>query len=204
MTHEDRVKRFDAFVRLRKRGAPFQSIAELYGITHQAVQSFLKKGRPTRTNKPGPTTKLLASYGYYDIQGREYARMLVRVRDDFTCQDCGKRRAPMEINRANGKSSGLKGRMKHFDIHHIDGQCGKNSRGYDSVKDLSGMITLCHSCHFSRPEHTGKRNSYKSRGIVCSECEGPAQVRGLCLIHYHRHYRRRYRQKLAALSTPFI
>ena len=43
---------------------------------------------------------------------------------------------------------GLKGKLKLFDVHHIDGRCGKNSRGYDAVASVDKLITLCHSCHF--------------------------------------------------------
>ena len=74
-------------------------------------------------------------------KGREYTRHLVRKRDNFTCQDCNVTRTPEQARIEKRKS---------FDIHHINGMCGKLSRGYDRVADISGLITLCHKCHFNR------------------------------------------------------
>lgn len=78
--------------------------------------------------------------------GNELARMLTRIRDDFTCQVCGRVRTP-EDARDEGK--------RMFDVHHVGGNCGKGrSYSYDSVKDLWRLITLCHRCHFKRDDHT--------------------------------------------------
>jgi 5-methylcytosine-specific restriction endonuclease McrA len=72
-------------------------------------------------------------------RGREFTRELVRIRDKHTCQDChtvwtlGTRR---------------------FDVHHLNGLCGKKSKGYDRKGDLTGLITLCHKCHYRRSDHT--------------------------------------------------
>lgn len=156
MTYEERVKRFDAFIRLRKKGATQREIGEMYGITYQGVQSLLRRGRPTE--HAGQRLSVLWKYGVGELEGRERARMLVRIRDNFTCKDCGKIRTLNEVRKSNASIKGLKGRMKLFDIHHIDGRCGKNSKGYDSTSDLSGMITLCHKCHYNRPEHTDRIN----------------------------------------------
>lgn len=78
-------------------------------------------------------------------QGADRARMMVRIRDNFTCQDCSKRRTPDEVK---GTS------LRLLDVHHLNGMCGKKK--YDSVNDLSGMVTLCHKCHFNHPEHSRK------------------------------------------------
>lgn len=83
----------------------------------------------------------------HHLHGRGRPRMMVRIRDNFTCQECGAVRIPQECG--IGKKY-----QKSLDVHHIEGQCGKNSRGYDSTKDLSKMITLCHSCHYNRHDHT--------------------------------------------------
>lgn len=87
--------------------------------------------------------------------GREYTRELVRIRDNYTCRVCGKRRTPQ-------KAKSLKKRL--FDIHHLNNLCGKLSRKYDRVGDMDGLITLCHKCHFSRHDwHGGQplKNGYK-------------------------------------------
>jgi hypothetical protein len=88
------------------------------------------------------------------LRGRDRTRMLVRIRDNFTCQDCGDQRTLERVRAYNSTKKKLQGRLKLHDIHHEDGRCGQQSRGYDSSKDLSGLVTLCHKCHFNRPEHT--------------------------------------------------
>lgn len=92
--------------------------------------------------------------------GREHVRTLVRIRDKFTCQDCKSVRLPKEIRDHNSKIAGLKGRVKNFDVHHINGLCGKKSSGYDRVGEMDGLVTLCHECHFNRPEHRVKSKEY--------------------------------------------
>lgn len=72
-------------------------------------------------------------------EGRELTRGKVRERDNHTCQDCG---------RVHQKG------YRAFHVHHLNGMCGKKSRGYDSVKDLSGMTTLCPKCHRKQHDKT--------------------------------------------------
>ncbi len=81
----------------------------------------------------------------YAKSGREHTRMAVRARDEFKCQDCGLVLFPDEARKL-GK--------RLFDVHHLNGLCGKKSRGYDRLSDMDGLVTLCHKCHFNRPEHT--------------------------------------------------
>lgn len=59
---------------------------------------------------------------------------MARARDKWTCQKC-KRIWKMGERR--------------FDIHHLNGECGKRSRTYDRVKDIAGLITYCHRCHLN-------------------------------------------------------
>lgn len=68
-----------------------------------------------------------------------------RLIDKHTCQCCGKKWIP-------GK--------RRFDIHHIEGVCGKKSRKYDSIKDLDKLLTLCHKCHYNRPDFSTKLKKY--------------------------------------------
>jgi hypothetical protein len=66
--------------------------------------------------------------------GRERTRMAVRARDGFRCQGCRRKWKEGE---------------RHFDVHHLNGLCGKKSRGYDKLKDMASLTTLCHRCHYA-------------------------------------------------------
>lgn len=79
-------------------------------------------------------------------EGREYTRNLVRIRDKWTCQDCGDKRTREWATKHNKRC---------HDVHHLNGLCGKKSRGYDRVADMDGLITLCHKCHFRRHDWRG-------------------------------------------------
>ncbi|MDD5069076.1 MAG: hypothetical protein PHN89_05790 [Candidatus Pacebacteria bacterium] len=68
------------------------------------------------------------------LQGVDYTREKVRLRDNYTCQKCFRVWKEGE---------------RRFDCHHLNGLCGKRSKKYDKVKDLQGLITLCHKCHMS-------------------------------------------------------
>lgn len=74
------------------------------------------------------------------IEGRDYTREKVRIRDKHTCQFCGKK--------------WLKGKRK-LDVHHIDEDKEKTLQ-YDSPKESENMITLCHKCHLNVPGHRKK------------------------------------------------
>mgnify|MGYP001560510977 CR=1 FL=1 len=88
--------------------------------------------------------------------GREWVRLQVRMRDNFTCADCKKFRTP-EMATVLGK--------RLFDTHHLSGLCGKLSRAYDKIADIDGLITLCHKCHYNRPEHRMKRKSLAKKTL---------------------------------------
>jgi hypothetical protein len=87
-----------------------------------------------------------------ELEGIEYNREQVRLRDNYTCQKCFK--------------VWTKGRR--FDVHHlldIDGSC---SNKYESAKVLlqeGYAITLCHKCHLSLPSEVEKimRNRPKKK-----------------------------------------
>lgn len=101
----------------------------------------------------------LRQLGYANAEGRDRVRMLVRIRDNFTCRDCGEVRLPSECGKG-------KRYERNLDIHHLGEMCGQNSRGYDSLDAIDDLITLCHKCHFNRPEHHNKRNAYFSMGNI--------------------------------------
>lgn len=83
-----------------------------------------------------------------DMAGIDRTRAIVRYRDNYQCQDCGAIRTP-EMSKEQAK--------KQFDVHHLNGLCGKMSKSYDKVDSIDGLITLCHRCHFNRPEHKSNK-----------------------------------------------
>lgn len=97
--------------------------------------------------------------------GRGLVRTQVRARDNFTCLDCGIKRTLEDVEKHNKNIKGLKGKIKSLDVHHINGQCGKNSYGYDKLKDMDGLITLCHKCHYNRLEHRMKNPESRQKKV---------------------------------------
>lgn len=71
------------------------------------------------------------------FQGKDRTRELVRIRDNRTCQNC--KRVWQDGER-------------RFDVHHLNGVCGKKSNKYDSVSEMDGLITYCHRCHMTLDE----------------------------------------------------
>ena len=84
---------------------------------------------------------------YQELQGLDRPREMVRKRDRYTCQECGK--------------IWLQG-QRRFDVHHLNGLCGRLSRTYDRIKDISGLITLCHKCHLNLDEVKRKMENKSS------------------------------------------
>ncbi len=79
----------------------------------------------------------------YSYQGIDFTREKVRIRDNQICQECGKK--------------WIEGQRK-FDIHHLNGLCGKKTHKYDKVSEMGGLLTLCHKCHYNRPDHSMRIN----------------------------------------------
>ena len=84
------------------------------------------------------------------IEGMDFTRQIVRIRDQHTCQKkhggCGKK---WRFGR------------RRFDVHHLNGVCGRNSRSYDKISELPKLTTLCHKCHLNLKE-VKKKMSKKS------------------------------------------
>lgn len=79
------------------------------------------------------------------MKGRDRAREAVRIRDKRKCQECKRK---WENNE------------RRFDVHHLNGMCGKKSRKYDRVEDMTGLITFCHRCHMSMHRTKPLRNNW--------------------------------------------
>ena len=91
----------------------------------------------------------------YKFSGRDLTREKIRIRDNHTCQKCGKK--------------WQKGKRR-FDVHHKDFDKEK-TQGYDNYeKEKDNMITLCHKCHLNLPEHRRAiiEAGLKSKGVNLS------------------------------------
>lgn len=64
---------------------------------------------------------------------------LARMRDNYTCQICGKKWHPG---------------MRKFDVHHLDRAIESKKAKDRTIEDYKGvgMITLCHKCHLNLEE----------------------------------------------------
>ena len=81
------------------------------------------------------------------IDGRDRTRVVARIRDNHTCAEC---------NRV------WKLGERCFDIHHLDGLCGKLSCSYDKIDNIDNLITLCHKCHLNLDEVIEKMKNKSS------------------------------------------
>ncbi len=173
---------------LYSRRYTLEYIGNKFNITKQRVHQIIKTGGKVAELKPLKIyhcrtcpTPVKTRYSKYckkhkreksDLliylqsigrEGREFTREKVRIRDNWTCKDCREYRPTKNIFKYNQKIIGLKGKKKALDIHHIDGNCGKNSTGYDSSKDLTTMIAICHRCHYNRPEHRVHHKDFRKK-----------------------------------------
>jgi hypothetical protein len=140
---------------LRRVGYTLREIGVEIGVTSERVRQVLVQyyDGSIPVHKPKPKhvvvkvyhapTKLEEQRGSLDyidrklvrhLQGRDRNRELVRIRDGHACQACGKK---WEVSK------------RRFDVHHLEGMCGKKSLGYDRLEDVGILITLCHECHFN-------------------------------------------------------
>lgn len=85
------------------------------------------------------------------LTGRDLNREKVRIRDKHRCQDCNKKWVVG---------------TRRFDIHHLNGLCGKKSKKYDKEKDFVNLITLCHKCHFNHHQFSQNLTKKKSTSQI--------------------------------------
>lgn len=137
---DESIKRYEQIILLRKKGKNLREIGEIFGVSRQAIEIRIKRGVPKKS-------KSSMTHGLGKIfSGRDLVREQVRIRDNHTCIDCSK--------------IWVKGNRR-FDVHHLNGMCGKKSKGYDKVSEMDGLITLCHRCHYNRPEHRCQTESFR-------------------------------------------
>lgn len=138
-------QRYNLILNERNKGKSLREIGNIFNVTGERIRQIIKYKFKTYQCKV--CKLILDDYKYfcelhsnkgYIFKGRDFNREKVRIRDNYTCQDCNKK---------------WEQGTRRFDVHHLNGLCGKKSKGYDSVLDKNGLITLCHKCHFNRPEH---------------------------------------------------
>jgi hypothetical protein len=152
MDHKKLVNRYESILMSRRSGDTYRLISERLGISRERVRQIIVAGFPKEIfcrfcgKDVGGNYKICKECFPKNIQGRGRTRMMVRIRDRFTCQECGLVRTP-EMAKEQGS--------RLLDVHHLNGLCGKMSRGYDRSSDISKLITLCHRCHFNRHDWSG-------------------------------------------------
>jgi len=129
------MNRKETIQSLRDKRYTFQQIGNLFGISRQRVHQILHHQYIPR--------KYEYKYGQkIRLEGNDYLRELVRIRDNYTCQKCGKV---------------WKEGQRRFDVHHLNLlESQTEAMKYENNKDLSQLITLCHKCHLNLSEHRNK------------------------------------------------
>jgi len=126
------IKRQKEMEALKKQGKSYSEIGRMYELSYQRIMQILKtdykKDTEFKVNKFPQLRKL---------QGRDWVREQVRIRDNYTCKVCGKKWE-------EGK--------RRFDVHHKD--CDKNkTKKYNKLNEINNSITLCHKCHLNLFKH---------------------------------------------------
>jgi len=75
------------------------------------------------------------------LEGLDFIREKVRVRDNHSCQICFKK---------------WEQGQRRFDVHHLNPELESN-REYKNSKCFDEMITLCHKCHLNLEHIKNKR-----------------------------------------------
>lgn len=134
------MERREFILFMKSKGLTYARIGKLVRVSRQRIHQIIKgysSRPPSKRIIDIELGKRLDTNGLGHLEGRDLTREAVRRRDNWTCQICfkvweeGKRR---------------------FDVHHLNGECGKKSRKYDNVYSGEGLITLCHKCHLNLDE----------------------------------------------------
>lgn len=156
----DYKKRREEVIKLRSYGNSLQEIGKKFNISRQRVYQIInnppRNGQCFACGKMSETIRKICSIcfnKYFNresggcLEGLDYIRECVRIRDKHTCQECGKV---------------WKKGQRRFDVHHLDGQCGKKSQSYDRKANMDGLTTLCHKCHLNLDEVRHKMSAKSS------------------------------------------
>jgi len=158
-------------IKLRNKGLSYIKIGEKFGISKQRVHQIICEYKSPSSIKLSENEKtknfikwceinnvefkgsMCATIGFI-TGGREQIRELVRIRDNYTCQLCGREWTSREW---------VKGRR--LDVHHKDYDKEK-SRRCDKLEETDNMITLCHKCHLNLPAHKKSMSGKRKKNFI--------------------------------------
>ena len=156
---------------LIKREFSYQKIGKFLGISKQRVHQILNNNRRQRRFKLLPNLNRFQNSYLYKVlkekyspteiwhlwkknpqlkrlNGTDFLSEIVRIRDDKTCQICGK----------------IWEKGRKFDIHHIKKE-DENNHTYANYKKFDEMITLCHKCHLNLKHIREKMHKNRKKKI---------------------------------------
>ena len=116
------------------KGWTYKTIAKYFGISRQRVHQII-----TGYKSPYKYIKRERKPTVIKLEGRDFLKEKVRIRDNHTCQNCGKIWVPG---------------TRRLDTHHTNFiPSVTEAREYKNNKNMDDMITLCHKCQMNLPEH---------------------------------------------------
>jgi len=134
------MTRKEIMKKLRDNRYTYSQIGDLFGLTRQRVHQIIKS--PTYAKNPDYIANEGVVYKYgkpIELEGKDYLKEIVRIRDNYTCQLCGKI---------------WKEGTRRLDVHHLNHlESQTEAMEYKNNKDLDQLITLCHKCHMNVPHH---------------------------------------------------
>ena len=121
---------------LRSKGWTYKKIGDFLGISKQEVYNIIHYvPHPRLPRIPRPSGPKIRG----KLEGRDFLKEKVRMRDNHTCQNCGQIWIPG---------------TRRFDTHHKNFVPSQTeAREYKNNKNMDDMITLCHKCQMNLPEH---------------------------------------------------
>lgn len=131
------MERNDIIKKMSKEGTSYYRLGKIFGLSRQRIHQICTGYRSPI--KPG------------QLQGKDRPREKVRIRDNHTCQECGKK---WVIG------------ARRFDVHHINDTNGSKSLKYDHEDEFPFMITLCHRCHFQIESKNGKFKNKLTKLVI--------------------------------------